>query len=130
MRERLLGDPAIDADASTNADAFKNADALRIDVIGTRSVFNSNTITENTNLEQDDSTRHDQGEYRVRAALTTYDRNRAEHLTDEVLTLYCCGPAGGCGVRQSVVSRVSTASVLIDRTIVESHVQVKFLNAG
>ena len=130
LRERLLGDSAIDADALINADAFKNADALRIDVIGTRSVFNSNTITENTNLEQDDSTRHDQGEYRVRAALTTYDRNRAEHLTDEVLTLYCCGPAGGCGVRQSVVSRVSTASVLIDRTIVESHVQVKFLNAG
>jgi len=121
LRERLL-------DNNVN-----NSDTLRIDIIGTRSIFNAtvNAGSDSSDIapvSYNDSVKDSDGEFRVRAALSSHKRERAEKLSDEVLALYCCGPAGGCGVRQSVMPRVSTASVLIDRTLIEPSMEVKLLN--
>ena len=114
LRKRLLDNNVMDSDA------------LRIDIIGTRSVFNATASAESDgsdfvsiNNNAKDRDRDGHGEFRVRAALSSRQKERAERLSDEVLALYCCGPAGGCGVRQSVIPRVSTASVLIDRALIE-----------
>jgi len=45
-------------------------------------------------------------------------------VSDEVLSLYCSGPAAGCGVRQHVTAQVGTASILVDRAKVEAKVTV------
>ncbi len=63
------------------------------------------------------------GEFRVRVAIRSRSKVTAQRVADEVLALYCCGPAGGGGVRQSVTEQVSTASVLIDRQLIEQHVR-------
>ena len=88
----------------------------RIEIIGTGSVF-----------DDDSGTRMPSGsyvsdaEYRLRAAVRCDSQRVAQRAVDEVLALYCCGPAAGGGVRQSVSAQVSTASILIDRTLVEPH---------
>lgn len=87
----------------------------RIEIIGTGSV-----------LDDDGSSRYrlstldSAGEYRVRAAIRSAKKEVAQSVADEVLALFCCGPAGGGGVRQSVTRQVSTASILIDRTEIEA----------
>ena len=63
------------------------------------------------------------GEFRVRVAIRSWLKNTAQRAADEVLALYCCGPAGGGGVRQSITEQMSTASVLIDRQQIEQHVR-------
>ncbi len=68
------------------------------------------------------------GDYRVRAAVSSPDRAVAQAVGDEVLSLYCSGPAGGAGVRQSVTPRISTASVLVPRAFSEPRVTI--LEAG
>ena len=65
------------------------------------------------------------GEYRVRAAVRASVRKTAQQVSDEVLSLYCSGPAAGGGVRQYVTEHVSTASVLIDRDDVLPHVRAR-----
>ncbi|MBX2885023.1 MAG: DUF1446 domain-containing protein [Granulosicoccus sp.] len=90
----------------------------RVEVLGTGTVHASDTgQNDRDNLSA-------AGEYRVRAASRCADRNRAQQIVDEVLALYCCGPAGGGGVRQSVTAQVSTASILLDRQPIEAAVQV------
>jgi hypothetical protein len=49
----------------------------------------------------------------------------AEMVRKEVATLYCCGPAGGGGIRTTVTPRIATASAFIPRKMVEP--QVSFL---
>jgi hypothetical protein len=48
----------------------------------------------------------------------------AQRVADEVLSLYCSGPAAGAGVRQHVTSQISTASILVDRARVQPQVQL------
>jgi hypothetical protein len=48
----------------------------------------------------------------------------AQRVADEVLSLYCSGPAGGAGVRQHVTAQVSTASILVDRARAQPRVTV------
>jgi hypothetical protein len=43
------------------------------------------------------------------------DRDSAERLVREVTALYCCGPAGGGGVRTSLRPRLGTVSCLLPR---------------
>jgi hypothetical protein len=52
---------------------------------------------------------------RLRLAVATADRSTAEAAVREVLSLYCCGPAGGGGVRSRVVDRIRTLSFLVPR---------------
>ena len=95
-------------------------DPCRIEIIGTGTVH-SNDIADFS----DGAGISSAGEYRVRAAIRTQSREDARRLTDEILALYCCGPAAGGGVRQSVTPQVSTASVLIDRQLVEAQTTVE-----
>ena len=65
------------------------------------------------------------GEYTVRVATQSVDKARAQQVCDELMMLYCSGPAGGGGYRGSVTSQIATASVLIPRERVEPLVRVE-----
>lgn len=90
----------------------------RADVIGTVSVFDA----------EDGSLLNDYGDaaagdYRVRFAFGAPSQREAERAVQEVNALYCCGPAGGGGVRQSVRPRVRTLSHMVPRDLVRSSFQ-------
>ncbi|MDH3451115.1 MAG: DUF1446 domain-containing protein, partial [Gammaproteobacteria bacterium] len=92
---------------------------LRIEIVGTGAVFD-NAISQRqrgTNISMD-------GEYRLRAAVRTANKATAQYVNDEVLSLFCSGPAGGGGYRCSITGQVSTASVLVPRAAVEAQTRV------
>jgi hypothetical protein len=91
----------------------------RIDVIGTVSTFDSvrGDLREAGRFPPD-------GDYRVRMAGSARDRPTAERIANEVIGLYSTGPAGGGGVRKSVVGRVRTMSALVDRSQVDIRVRI------
>lgn len=88
---------------------------LRIDLLGLQAVFDSDDGTRGAPAPPD-------GEVRVRLAALAENRSAAEAAAREVLSLYCCGPAGGGGVRTSVTRRVATTSALIPRDLVHPSV--------
>lgn len=92
---------------------------LRVEIIGTGTVHDNDAGAARAagSFPAD-------GEYRVRAAVRSPDRAAAASVADEVLSLYCSGPAAGGGVRQSVTPQISTASILVDRNRVAPHVAV------
>ncbi|ESH87846.1 hypothetical protein B551_0224290 [Cupriavidus sp. HPC(L)] len=55
---------------------------------------------------------------RLRAALAHEDKAVAEALLREVNALYCCGPAGGGGVRTALRPRLNAMSCLVPREAV------------
>ncbi|MEO1494245.1 MAG: acyclic terpene utilization AtuA family protein [Pseudomonadota bacterium] len=65
------------------------------------------------------------GEYTLRAATQSIDKAAAQRIADEVMMLYCSGPAGGGGFRASVTPQIHTASVLIPRDRIESQVRIE-----
>lgn len=81
----------------------------RIDLIGVVSVFDgdSGALREGTEGAPQD--------VRLRLAVATETRAEAERAAREVLSLYCCGPAGGGGVRTRVTDRIRTLSFLVPR---------------
>lgn len=85
----------------------------RADVIGTVSAFDSD---EGELLAEFGTTTA--GDYRVRFAFGASSQRDVERAVQEVNALYCCGPAGGGGVRQSVRPRVRTLSHLVPRALV------------
>ncbi|MEM8843226.1 MAG: acyclic terpene utilization AtuA family protein, partial [Pseudomonadota bacterium] len=64
------------------------------------------------------------GDYRTRVAMLSESRAGAQRVADEVLSLYCSGPAGGGGVRSHVTPQLATASILVPRAPVEAAVAV------
>jgi hypothetical protein len=83
---------------------------LRVDLIGVASIFG------------DDAGRWlgaqapgEGRDVRLRVALKHTDRAAAERLLREVTALYCCGPAGGGGVRTALRPRLGTVSCLVPR---------------
>jgi hypothetical protein len=62
------------------------------------------------------------GEYRVRLAASSPNRDAAEAAAREVLALYCCGPAGGAGVRFGVTPRIANRSALVPRDRVNARI--------
>lgn len=84
----------------------------RADVIGTTSVFDDDGGT----LFAEFRGKND-GDYRVRFAFGG-EVAAVEAAVQEVNALYCCGPAGGGGVRQNVRPRVRTVSHLVPRSLV------------
>jgi len=90
---------------------------LRVDIIGTGAVHDNDMSAKR---QQQPSSAA--GEYRVRAAIRSESQKTAQQISDEVLSLYCSGPAAGGGVRQYVSQQVSTASVLIEPEKVLPHV--------
>jgi hypothetical protein len=89
--------------------------AIRVDLIGTVSVFadDAGRLLAATPA----GTARD---VRVRVAARSRDRNEAERLAREVTALYCCGPAGGGGVRTALRPRLETLSCYVPRDAVEA----------
>jgi hypothetical protein len=94
-------------------------DPVRVEVLGTEAIFDSNDRGRRARVKPDGA-----GEYRMRAAVRSAVRKTAQQVSDEVLSLYCSGPAGGAGVRQHISAQVSTASILIDRERVRARVDL------
>jgi len=57
---------------------------------------------------------------RLRVAGVHMQKETAEKVSREVLSLYCCGPAGGGGVRSSIKPRLDTLSCTIPRDFVDA----------
>jgi hypothetical protein len=93
---------------------------IRIEIIGAGSVHYSIDETSSYNLPND-------GDYRVRTSAIYPHREQAQQMVDEVISLYCCGPSAGGGGRAYVTPQTSTASILVDREIVDPNVQVKII---
>ena len=87
---------------------------VRVEVLGTQAILDNDTQQRRPHVAFPSD-----GEYRVRASVRSARRNVAQRVSDEVLSLYCSGPAGGAGVRQHVTAQVSTASILVDRDRVQ-----------
>ena len=87
----------------------------RLDIIGHASVFDSDAgDLQRTAMGTDN------GDYRLRLAAEHAERRWVERATQELLALYCAGPAGGGGVRRHYQRRVCTASYLVKRSDVEA----------
>ncbi|MGE0724155.1 MAG: acyclic terpene utilization AtuA family protein [Alphaproteobacteria bacterium] len=82
---------------------------MRFDLIGVASVFNDDR---GSFLDGMAGAGED---VRMRLAVNHDDRARVEAAIREVLSLYCCGPAGGGGVRQAVTPVFHTASAFVPR---------------
>ena len=93
---------------------------IRIEIIGAGSVHYSIDETSSYNLPND-------GDYRVRTSAIYPHREQAQQMVDEVISLYCCGPSAGGGGRAYVTPQTSTASILVDREIVDPNVKVKII---
>jgi len=99
--------------AETIRERMAGAGRLRIDLIGNCSVFGDDdgVLLESTGARAS-------GDVRMRVALRNDDRAEAERLEREVLALYCCGPAGGGGVRTALRPTLGTRSCLLPRALV------------
>jgi hypothetical protein len=92
---------------------------IRFDLIGVVSVLADDGGT----LFAQDGTAAESVEFaardvRMRAALAHEDKNVAQALLREVNALYCCGPAGGGGVRTAQRPRLNAMSCLVPRDAV------------
>jgi hypothetical protein len=99
--------------AETIRERMADAGRLRIDLIGNCSVFGDDggRLLAATGARP-------AGDVRMRVALRHTDRGEAQRLEREVLALYCCGPAGGGGVRTSLRPTLATRSCLLPRDLV------------
>lgn len=83
---------------------------MRFDLIGVHSVFGDDHAG---NLLF--AGHHD--DVRLRVAASHDDRSTIERLTQEVLALYTCGPAGGGGIRTNITQRLRSVACLIPREL-------------
>ncbi|MBY8975375.1 DUF1446 domain-containing protein [Rhodobacteraceae bacterium NNCM2] len=68
------------------------------------------------------------GDYRTRVAMLSETREGAQMVADEVLSLFCSGPAAGGGVRSHVTAQMATASILVPRERIEAGVKIEVLS--
>lgn len=87
--------------------------ALRADLIGVASLFDDDRGEWSAARGPGDAR-----DVRVRVAARHADRAEALRLTREVTALYCCGPAGGGGVRTALRARLDTMSCFVPREAV------------
>ncbi len=95
---------------------------IRMDVIGAYSVLDGgkNKIASKKKLPFD-------GDYRLRLSLIVQDKNYAQMLCDELQMLYCSGPAAGGGYRGNISQQMSSASILVERSLVEPFIEIEFV---
>ncbi|MEM6622534.1 MAG: acyclic terpene utilization AtuA family protein [Pseudomonadota bacterium] len=93
---------------------------VRIETLGTLATLDGGNAEQRASRELPTD-----GEYTVRVATQSLDKSKAQMVCDELMMLYCSGPAGGGGYRASVTSQIATASILIDRQRVEPHVRIE-----
>jgi len=86
---------------------------LRVDLIGVASLFGDDGGRWLADLPDGGGR-----DVRLRVALRHADRSAAERLTREVTALYCCGPAGGGGVRTALRPTLGMLSCLLPRAAV------------
>ncbi len=92
----------------------------RFDIIGAGSVhFSSEEETSYQN--------NFDGDYRIRSAGFFEKKEDAEQFVAETYSLYCSGPSAGGGARTSITAESSTASILIDRKIIEPQVKIEII---
>lgn len=99
--------------AGTLRERLAGVGPIRVDLIGVTSLFGDDDgrwLAEQPRGEARD--------VRLRVAMHHEDRTQAERLAREVTALYCCGPAGGGGVRTSLRSRLGTVSCFLPREAV------------
>ena len=103
-----------DARARLAADVLRErlreVGALRADLIGVASVFGDDDGRWLAAAMSDEAR-----DVRLRVALRHVERASAEQLVREVTALYCCGPAGGGGVRTALKPTLGTLSCLLPR---------------
>jgi hypothetical protein len=85
----------------------------RIDLIGVSSAFDDDGGSLLGSLED-----HESQDLRLRLAVAAPDRAAVDSALQEVLALYCCGPAGGGGQRSRITQRIETRSYLVARETV------------
>lgn len=90
---------------------------LRIDLIGVASVF-GNDASQWFDGSGAQAPGDDARDVRLRVAWQHRDHATAQRLVREVTALYCCGPAGGGGVRTAMRPRLGTVSCLVPREAV------------
>jgi hypothetical protein len=93
---------------------------IRTEIIGAGSVHFSMDETSSYELTND-------GDYRVRTSAIYPHKEQAQQMIDEVLSLYCCGPAAGGGARAYVTAQSSTASILVNRQLVDPNIKIRIL---
>ena len=69
------------------------------------------------------------GDYRIRIASRGPDRDSVERINQEMLSLYCSGPAAGGGFRQHLTDQVHTASILVGRDSVSPRIRMLEVSA-
>jgi hypothetical protein len=82
----------------------------RIDLIGVASVHDGDGGVKWRNFDGAEP-----NDVRVRLAVSARTQDDADQAAREVLALYCCGPAGGGGVRWRPTQRIRTQSYLMPR---------------
>jgi len=114
--------PRAEARARLAADVLrKRLDGMpiRVDLIGRLSVFGDD------GGELLAGIRPGAGEdIRLRVAAHSPTRWQAQRLTQEVTALYCCGPAGGGGIRTALTPRLNTVSCLLPRSAVPARFEM------
>jgi hypothetical protein len=88
---------------------------IRVEVIGAGAVFDNDASE-----RQRGANEPKEGEFRLRAAIRTDDKDTAQYVNDEVLSLFCSGPAAGGGYRCAITGQVNTASIVLPRGPVEA----------
>ena len=104
-RARLAGE--------TVARRIGSALRLRIDLIGALSI-----LADDGGVMRDARGPGNARDVRLRVAAEHPDRAVAERVLREVMALYCCGPAGGGGVRTSLRPRLNMLSCTVPRDAV------------
>ena len=96
---------------------------IRRDIIGAYSVLDGGS-------EQFSSpeTMPFDGDYRLRLSLISASKAPAQKLCDELQHLYCSGPAAGGGFRGSVTPQMASASILLNRALIEPHITVEVVD--
>ncbi|NDV89370.1 acyclic terpene utilization AtuA family protein [Aurantimonas aggregata] len=85
----------------------------RLDLIGAASVF-----ADDAGRWRGDAHAEEPQDVRLRLAVRGLDRSLVEDALQEVLALYCAGPAGGGGVRSRIEKRINTVSYMVPRNAV------------
>ncbi|ROR22969.1 uncharacterized protein DUF1446 [Comamonas sp. BIGb0124] len=105
--------------ADVLAERLRGLGPLRVDLIGVCSV-----LADDAGHLLASTPPGEARDVRLRVALQHTDAAAARRLAHEVNALYCCGPAGGGGVRTSVRRRLGTVSCLVDREAVATQFEL------
>jgi hypothetical protein len=91
----------------------------RYDLIGAFSVFDGDEGPLRERALDAPVTGDESADLRVRLAVSADERTDVDKALQEVLALYCCGPAGGGGVRTRTQNRIRTVSYMVPRAAVD-----------